>query len=279
MARLGKRDWQQRTALLRREALAGKVGAMADLGLLLQEGIQDERGRAIVRRNPRAGFRLLLRAAVNGDTSAAFSLGYAYDVGLGTRRDKRQALRWYHRAYRAGSSTAASNVATVHRDDRNLRLAFQWWRRAVELGDGDAAVDAGYCYQYGVGTGPSVRVACRMYKGAIASKFITASGREEAMYHLAVVYIDEGKARLALPLLVQAAADGDFPEADSLLHQIRSKTTIVPCRCRRDLLKTLPGHAACLRHPYSSVQRHRRHDRRKAGPRSGHRQIREACAS
>ena len=123
-----------------------------------------------------------------------------------------------------------------------------------------------------------IRVACRMYKGAIASKFITASGREEAMYHLAVVYIDEGKARLALPLLVQAAADGDFPEADSLLDQIRSKPTIVPCRCRRDLLKTLPGHAACLRHPYSSVQRHGRHHRRKAG-RSGHRQIREACAS
>jgi len=71
---------------------------MVDLGLLLQEGLQDARGRAIVRRNPRAGFRLLLRSAVNGNTSAALPLGYAYDVGLGTRRDKRQAFRWYHRA-------------------------------------------------------------------------------------------------------------------------------------------------------------------------------------
>src|SRR5439155_9492924 len=260
MARLGKRDWQRRTALLRREALAGKVGAMADLGLLLQEGIQDERGRAIVRRNPRAGFRLLLRAAVNGDTSAAFSLGYAYDVGLGTRRDKRQALRWYRRACRAGRSTAALNIAIVHRDDRNLRLAFRWWRRAAELGDGDGAVDVGYCYQYGIGTRPRVRLACRMYKAALTSKIITASGREEAMYHLAVAYLDEGRAGLALPLLVRAAADGDFPEAESLLDQIRSKNTIVPCRCRRDLLKTLPGHAPCPRHPYSSI----RHDRRKA---------------
>jgi len=67
---------------------------MADLGLLLQEGLQDARGRAIVRRNPRSGFRLLLRSAVNGNTSAALPLGYAYDVGLGTRRDQRQALRW-----------------------------------------------------------------------------------------------------------------------------------------------------------------------------------------
>jgi len=49
MARLGRRDWRQRTALLRREALAGNVGAMVDLGLLLQEGLQDARGRAIVR--------------------------------------------------------------------------------------------------------------------------------------------------------------------------------------------------------------------------------------
>src|SRR2546428_475984 len=191
MARPGKRDWRQRAAFLRREALAGNLAAMAGLGLLLQEGLQDERRRAIVRPNPRAGFRLLLRAAANGDASAAFSLGYTYDVGLGTRRDERQALRWYRRAYRAGSSTAASNVATVHRDDRNLRLAFRWWKRAVVLGDGHAAVDVGYCYQYGIGTRRRVQLACRMYKAAIASKFITASGREEAMYHLAVAYIDE----------------------------------------------------------------------------------------
>src|SRR5439155_13639259 len=209
MARLGKRDWQQRTALLRREALAGKVGAMADLGLLLQEGIQDERGRAIVRRNPRAGFRLLLRAAVNGDTSAAFSLGYAYDVGLGTRRDKRQALRWYHRAYRAGSSTAASNVATVHRDDRNLRLAFQWWKRAVELGDGDAAVDAGYCYQYGIGTGPSIRVACRMSAPSVLERAApwetrSARGRPRSGHRLI---------RFTAPLLKPAPAGPGAPSA------------------------------------------------------------------
>src|SRR2546422_9808531 len=78
-SRLGERDWRERTTFLRREAHAGNVAAVAELGQLLQQGIQDEHGRAIVRRNPRAGFQLLLRAAANGDTSVAFPLGYAYE--------------------------------------------------------------------------------------------------------------------------------------------------------------------------------------------------------
>lgn len=169
-SRPGKRGWRDRVSFLRREALAGNVAAIAELGQLLQQGIQDEHGRAIVRRNPRAGFDLLLRAAAHGDTSVAFPLGYAYDVGLGTRRDKRKALRWYRRDWRAGRRTAALNIAIIHLDDRNLRLAFRWWKRAAEMGDGDGAVDVGYCYQYGIGTRPSIGLACRMYERALASE-------------------------------------------------------------------------------------------------------------
>ena len=250
-SRLGKRAWRERATFLRRKALAGSVEALAELGQLFQHGIQDDRGHAIVRRNPRAGFDMLLRAAANGDSSVAFPLGYAYDVGLGTRPNKREALRWYDKAWRAGSSTAALNIAVIHRDDRRLRLAFRWWKRAAEAGDGDGAVDVGYCYQYAIGTRPSFGLARRMYKRALTSRAISPYGREEAMYHLALDYLDRGKAHLAVPLLVRAGADGDFPEAESLLDQIRSKKTIVPCRCRRGLLKRLPGHTQCPRHARS----------------------------
>jgi TPR repeat protein len=221
---------------------------MCELGICLQDGLQDKRGRAIMRRNPTAGFRLFLHAAEAGDRSGAYLLGHAYDVGLGTTPNKELALRWYHQAARNGDSCASSNMAVIYRDDRKFPTAFRWWQRSVAMRDGDAAVDVGYCYQYGIGTRRNHLMARRMYRRAISSKYITEWGREEAMYHLAVAAIDDRDVRRAIPLLARAAADGDYPEATSLLNEIRSKGDVHPCRCRRFLYKHLPGHAKCPQH-------------------------------
>jgi hypothetical protein len=74
-------------------------------------------------------------------------------------------------------------------------------------------------------------------------------GREEALYHLAVTYLDIGKAWLARPPLRRAAKDGDYPEADTVLKQIQLKQPVVPCRCPRFINKDLRGHAQCSVHP------------------------------
>jgi len=49
---LTKRGWRDHIASLGRRADAGEVSAMTDLGLNLLDGIQDRKGRSIVRRNP-----------------------------------------------------------------------------------------------------------------------------------------------------------------------------------------------------------------------------------
>jgi TPR repeat protein len=136
----------------------------------------------------------------------------------------------------------------VYRDAGKARLAFQWWKRAADMRDGDAAVDVGYCYQYGIGTRKSAANAKRMFRRAIASRDISQYDREEAMYHLAVQFIDEGKRRLAFPLLKRASADDDFPEAASVLNQLRAESDYVPCRCKRFINKQLRGHTKCLLH-------------------------------
>jgi len=245
---LTKRGWRDHVASLRKKASAGDVAAITDLGVTFLEGIQGRNGQSIVRRNPRAAVALLHQAATGGDTAAASSLGYAYDTGLGTKPSVKKAIRWYRRAVRGGSSTAATNLATIHRDAGNSRLAFQWWKRSEEMCDGDAAVDVGYCYQYGIGTRKDATNARRMFRRAIASRNISQYGREEAMYHLAVQFIDEGKLRLALPLLKRASADDDFPEAASLVNQIKTKSDYVPCRCKRFINKKLRGHTKCVLH-------------------------------
>jgi TPR repeat protein len=245
---LTKRGWRDHIASLGRRADAGEVSAMTDLGLNLFEGIQDRKGRSIVRRNPRAAVAWFLRAANRGDRTAASSLGYACDVGLGTKRNAAQAIRWYRRAARSGDSTATSNLATVYRDAGKARLAFQWWKRAADMRDGDAAVDVGYCFQYGIGTRKNVANAKRMFRRAIASRDISQFGREEAMYHLAVQFIDEGKRQFAFPFLKRATADNDFPEAASVLDQLETESDYVPCRCKRSINKQLRGHTKCSLH-------------------------------
>jgi TPR repeat protein len=209
---LTKRGWRDDIALLGRQADAGEVSAMTDLGLNLLEGIQDRKGRSIVRRNPRMAVTWFRQAAKRGDHAAASSLGYAYDVGLGTG------------------------------------LAFQWWKRAADMHDGDAAVDVGYCYQYGIGTRKNAANAKRMFRRAIASRDVSQYGREEALYHLAVQFIDEGKRQLAFPVLKRATADDDFPEAASVLNQLKTKSVYAPCRCKRSINKRLRGHTKCSLH-------------------------------
>jgi TPR repeat protein len=242
-------DFPKYISELRRRVVQGDVSAMCDIGMWLQEGFQDRKGRSVLRSNPAYAFRLLKTAAEGGYKEAAASLGYAYDVGLGTKRNRRQAVRWYTVDYRNGRGGGAANLATVYRDVGDLHRAVSWWMRAAAMGDGDAMVDTGYCYQYGIGVRKNIAVARRLYRRAIPARDISMWGREEALYQLGVSYFDAGKPKLAVPLLKRAAKDGDYPEADAVLKQIRSKGKIGFCRCRRFIRKSLRGHAKCSVHP------------------------------
>lgn len=246
--RMTKHDWRRRVAHLRRAAASGDIAAVRDLGLTLRDGVQDRQGRSLVRSNSAYAVRLFRRAAESGDSEAASALGHAYDIGQGVRRNTALAIKWYRRAVERGETIAAANMATVYRDRGQLRVAHQWYIRAMDMHDGDAAVDAGYGYLYGVGVRRDLRSAKRLLRVAVRSTLITESGREEALYHLAIAEIDSGRPTRAIPLLEQASKDDDYPEAASLLAQIREKTELRPCRCRRDLYKHLPGHAKCPQH-------------------------------
>jgi len=222
---------------------------MKDLGLTLADGIQDDHGRVLVRRNAPYAVRLFRWAIANGDESAASSLGYAYDLGRGVRRNTAIALLWYRRAVRHGYTGAAGNIATVYRDRGDFHAMFRWQLRGAAMGDGDDMVDAGYSYQYGIGVRKNVGSARKLYRRALASKNITVWGKEEGLYQLALTYVDAGAPRHALPLLDSAAKDHDYPEAAALLKQLSTGSGVEACRCRRGIRKVLRGHANCSIHP------------------------------
>lgn len=223
---------------------------MEQLGVWYRDGERDRRGRVLIARDPKAAFRLISGAVSKSHGRiGAFSLAGLYDSGVGTKPNWKLALHWYRRALRDVPQAAAYNMATIYRDRRKFRVMLAWWLRAAKAGDGEAAADAGYCYQYGIGARKDNTLARRFYRRAITSRYICELGREAALYYLAVLEIDDGRIRRATPLLRRAAKDKDYPQAMLLLDQIEAKTKIVPCRCRRNIDKKLPGHARCSLHP------------------------------
>jgi TPR repeat protein len=104
------------------------VKPRAEDAVLISEGHLDA-GRK------RLAFETLWRAAREGDSSAALNLGYFYDKGIGTRKDAKQAYRWYAIAYRRGDASGANNVGVLLVERGEHDRALRWFRRAVDAGD------------------------------------------------------------------------------------------------------------------------------------------------
>jgi len=166
-------------------------------------------------------------------------------------REKQYIRKWRPLAIR-GDSPAMANVAAAYRILKNFRLAARWYQRAAQKGDGDAMTDWGYCLQHGVGVRRDEQAAERVYRSAIACKWITDFSREEAMYHLATLLLGRkstSSRRVATRLLSVANADGDYPQAEALLHIVRSADISEICVCRRHLRPSLARRHCPLHQP------------------------------
>jgi TPR repeat protein len=247
-----RRDIERRLARLERAGEVGDGDAFWELGCLLEEGIADGRGRQVIRADARKAVAAYRRAAELGDASGLGALGLCYCRGRGVRADQERALECFTKAWRTdGAGGWANNIATVHRDWGDMRRAFAWWRRAADARDDEAWVTVGYCYYYGIGVRRNRAAAVASFRRARKGIFISDCGREEALYHLAVAYLDRTGSRSrsqARTLLAKANVDDDYPEARDLLAQLDAGAALRPCRCRRGWYKTILGQAACEVH-------------------------------
>ena len=94
----------------------------------------------------RSAFRLFLAAAKAGEPGCQVNLGNYYDAGKGVRRNRAAALYWYKRAYRRGSSDAASNIGVLWRNENKPKLALEWFRKSVRLGKEEANLEIAKYY-------------------------------------------------------------------------------------------------------------------------------------
>lgn len=244
-----KREWLAVVSELRARARAGDLASMEHLALILRDGIRDDQGRSIVRRDSRESFRLLRHAVSGGRVAAEHALADAYAGWFGTDTDMSQAIRLYRRAWRRGDAGAANSLGQVLYDLGEPSRALAWKKRAHSLRDGSAAVDIAYAYHYGIGTRENRARAAKMYGIARRSRFIGEFEREEAMYQLALLALDRRQRARAERLLALANRDDDYPEARCVLKRLEQGRHFVPCVCRRYRSRNRPEHAPCRRHP------------------------------
>ncbi len=189
-----------------------------------EDGCKDKKGKILVRRSARKAAEWLRRAAQHGCASAQNNLG----VRLGDREyadsNPREALVWLERAFRAGESFAASNIAITHRQNGNLRKAVQWFRKSVASGDDDALIELGIHYYWGKGVRKNPTAAVRCFRKATKGKNICEAGRDDAFFYLGIAYL-EGKGvkasiHTARKLFQRANLDNDHPAAYRALKEL-----------------------------------------------------------
>jgi TPR repeat protein len=122
-------------------------------------------------------FRLFLAAASAGHKGSQVNVGYCYDTGCGTRRNRSAALYWYNRAYRRGDASAAHNIGTIWRQEQKTLRALKWFQRAVKLGDDDSNLEIAKHYLV---NGNDSRSAVSYLKKVCRSNRVTEASVKEA---------------------------------------------------------------------------------------------------
>lgn len=82
-------------------------------------------------------------------------LGRAYDQGVGTSPDYKQAMTWYFKGACAGSDEAMNNLGLLYQQRLGVAAdkgaALEWFRRGADAGSSAAATNLARLERRGVG--------------------------------------------------------------------------------------------------------------------------------
>jgi hypothetical protein len=116
-------------------------------------------------------FKWFQLAAKQGLSKAQLSVGYAYDEGLGVKKDQVEAVHWYALAAAQGNAQAEFNLGMCYHhgegvasDDaaQNRSAAIKWFSLALSHGNEGAANGLGLVYEHS--PSPDYTEAFRWYK-------------------------------------------------------------------------------------------------------------------
>jgi TPR repeat protein len=218
--RMSLSQWQ---ALLDK-AKQGNAEAEWEVAGRYDDGCKDKKGRILVRRSAQKTAGWLRRAAEHGCAPAQCHWGVLLSDKESLGNNPREALLWLEKAFIAGVSIAATNIAVTHRQRGNFRKAVQWFRKSVATGDDDALIQLGIHYYWGKGVRKNPTAAVRCFRKATKGKNICEAGRDDAFFYLGIAYLEGKGVTQSIPtarkLLQRANIDSDHPAAHRALQKL-----------------------------------------------------------
>lgn len=117
-------------------------------------------------------------SAQKGETWAQFNLGLAYHLGLETKRNELEAVKWYRAAASANYAPAQANLGYCFDTGFGLSIdhaeAVKWYQLAAIQGNPFAQYNLAKKYQTGPGIALDHKAALKWFKAAAQQSFVPA---------------------------------------------------------------------------------------------------------
>ncbi|CAG8480995.1 20482_t:CDS:2 [Gigaspora margarita] len=97
-------------------------------------------------------FNLFLNAADSNDIIAQYFVGRCYEIGWNTRKNMKEAIKWYKTASQGGCAIAECMLGEYCYKLHRYEQAFNYLKSAAKKGNALAMNTLGTCYQKGYGT-------------------------------------------------------------------------------------------------------------------------------
>ena len=115
-------------------------------------------------------YRLLRKAAEQGDAESQFNLGAYYYIGKGVEQDKKETVKWWRKAADQRHAQAQLGLGNCYDNGEGVvqdkKEAVKWYRKAAEQGNASAQYSLGVNYASGEGVEKNVAAALEWYHKA-----------------------------------------------------------------------------------------------------------------
>ncbi|KAF9922889.1 hypothetical protein FBU30_006986 [Linnemannia zychae] len=191
------------------KASHGDENAQTELGDMYKGGSGD------FKQNYQKAMNWYLKAAIQGNAKAQYSIGIMYQDGLGVQQDYTTAMIWYQKAASRGHAGAQCNIGCMYDSGQGAQLdhvaALTWFHKSADQGYAHALYNIGVSYMNGQGVPrDSAKGMTWLHKAAI-------QGDADLQYGLGTIY---EKGRRDLPkdifkakMWYQRAADQNYEPA------------------------------------------------------------------
>jgi len=129
-----------------------------------------------------------LKQAEQGNADAQSMLAFMYKIGLGVKRDYKEAVKWYTKAAEQGNALAQFNLGCGYYKglavEQDHTQAIKWFTKAAEQGDAHAQMSLGGMYAEGQGVQQDYKQAVKWWIK------VAEQGYARAKFNMGVMYYE-----------------------------------------------------------------------------------------